>query len=281
VNRRFFLLFFFLIPFFAYSQIISVSGGVDHSFFDKSASDASPAVEDLIFTKAAFKGFFGRVFDYSISYEIDPLMDYMINLGLGFTFRAFNIDVGFFFESPAPEFSRMDRGLVIGFGFTAPDVAFASLKYSSSIGAFTEIAGNRTIAMMDVEAGFWLYNIIASARAEFRTISIIETNTMFKDFTRNKIFGRLDIYGKNAPFTIRIDSGVITGRAIYENIILSTTKSDFSAVFGGMRLGFNFGRNLYWYVEGETMVLLNDETPLPLEGFLFRAATGFVITISS
>jgi hypothetical protein len=267
------------------AQIISLSGGLDATFYDKNASTIGGAAPLGIAVNALFEGFFGSVFHYNASLESDPVTDYSVNLGIGFDMGAVDFGLGLLLNSPTWDFSVIDRGIFVNFGLKFPDFMFFSATYVSSLNSGSEVQGDRTLNTFDLELGFWLRNILASANVERKVLYIIETMYIRKSFSRTKAFLRFNMYGKNVPIIIVLDAGIMLATAEIADYtdyddgvgeIIRIEDPNFSAPFGGLRLNFSFGKNFVWF--------LGTEIPIPLagslSGFLFRAETGIVITIN-
>ncbi|MDR2521188.1 MAG: hypothetical protein LBC72_01355 [Spirochaetaceae bacterium] len=273
--RKWFWVFFVGAALRVFPQTITLSGGIDNSFYDKGGTAVNSTPLAFINARGAIDGSFGGLFGYEFLFENDTVDDYLVNIRLGIDMGAFDFGLGVFFESKDWYFERIDRGVSARIGIKVPDIFFFSAEYLNSFGAYSEVPGNRTLEHVDAELGFWLKNILASANIEKRQITISETRELRKMFVRTKVFGRLDIYGKNVPLTIRLDGGVIFNEARFEHLIVRTTKDEATAPYGGLRLGFQISRNLFWYVEGEVPLVISGA----LSGFLFRVESGCVITL--
>ena len=268
-----------------HAQIIGISGGIDNTFYDKKSSTIGGSPPLGIAANILFEGYFGKVFKYHVSLENDPVTDYSVNFGIGFDLGAVDFGMGLLLNSSAWNFNVIDRGIFVNLGLKFPDFMFFTANYVSSLNSGSEIPGDRTLNTFDLELGFWLRNVLASANLERRVLYVIETIYIRKSFARTKAFLRFNIYGKNVPVTILLDAGIMFASAKIADYadydegdgeIIETADPDFSAPFGGLRLNFSFSRTFQWF--------LGTEIPIPiagqLSGFLFRAETGIIITIN-
>ena len=268
-----------------HAQMISLSGGLDSTFYDKQSDTIGGAPALGILVNAAFEGYFGSVFNYRVSLESDPVTDHSVNLGVSFDMGAVDFGLGLLLNSPNWTFDVIDRGILVNFGLKFPDFMFFTARYISSLNSGSEIPGDRTLNTFDLELGFWLRNILASANLERRVMYAIETIYIRKSFSRTKAFLRFNIYGKNVPVTIVLDAGIILATAEHADYteydegdgeIIKIADPNFSAPFAGLRLNFDFARNFQWFIGTEIPIALAGT----LSGFLFRAETGIVITLN-
>jgi hypothetical protein len=268
-----------------HAQIISVSGGLDASFYDKKSDVVGGAPASGILANASFDGYFGGVFNYHLLFENDPVTDSSVNIGVGFDMGTVDFGLGLLLNSPNLTFDVIDRGILINFGIKFPDFMFFTARYVSSLNSGSEVPGDRTLNAFDLELGFWLRNILASANVERKVLYAIETIYIRKSFSRTKAFLRFNIYGKNVPVMILLDAGIMLATAEHSDYteydegdgeIIKIEDPNFSAPFAGLRLSFDFSRHFQWFVGTEVPFALAGT----LSGFLFRVETGIVITLN-
>ncbi|MDR0539219.1 MAG: hypothetical protein LBG74_01770, partial [Spirochaetaceae bacterium] len=69
------------------AQVISLWGGFDYSFYDKSQDIISPAPAPVIIFGAVFEGYFAGVFKYNFSFMNDAVVDYLFNMDIALNMK--------------------------------------------------------------------------------------------------------------------------------------------------------------------------------------------------
>ncbi|MDR0550487.1 MAG: hypothetical protein LBG72_00545 [Spirochaetaceae bacterium] len=267
----------FLLPLNLTAQTIEAGGGYDYSFYDKEAAAPSSEAAGFITGRASLEGYMNGFIIYNLDVMRDAVFNYSFNLGIGFAVKRVTLGLGMYGFSPVWNFQDIALGMSGYAGIDMPDAFFARVMYGTTFAAYTDLPGTKSYRVLDAKAGFWVYNMLVSVNFMRKIFVSTESEILRKNFARTKLFARVIIYGKAAPFSLQLDAGVLFADAIYEDNE-SIMKEDHSTLFmAGLQLNLHFGQHITWYFGGEVPLTIEGG----LGGFMFSAETGLKITVLS
>ena len=279
----------------AWSLEIESSVTVGNLSFDVNSENALSDVPDGD-PGEAFEGFWGyggslsateKLGDnvyFSAGFERSDTLRNLVFTRVGFDAGFAKLAVGPFFGPFNAAGSVLTSGLSTTLRMEWPGLAFGSFRSDSTIGAGIAAPGDYVQESSEVLVGFWVPNVVLSARLASESFTYKRTASLLTGDERIRYEMIADIFKKNIPYTVRLNLG-------YENVkrsyvgetVAETFLDEIGAAVLGLELAATVSANLRFTLGAEASLYawgIGKVTSPPTDMALFSAHAGFAISFN-
>lgn len=153
----------------------------------------------------------GDSISFSAGFDRDSILRNIVFTRVGFDAGFAKLAVGPYFGPFNAEGSVLTSGLSTNLRLEIPGVIFGSFRSDSTIGAGLAAPGDYVQERSEVLVGFWVPNILISARLASQSFTYKNSSDLTTVDERTRYEFVADTFKKNIPYTIRLNVG-------YENL---------------------------------------------------------------
>jgi len=257
---------------------IELTGGINNTAFDPAETAKTTQFESYQYISGDFslKSDISNVLGYNIQVTRDPVLQNNLIGKISASTENINLEFGAFFGIN-DDFTKPDLGITGGIKLIFPGILFLSANGSTSLGIKNESMGNYSRETAEAKLGFWLPNLLPVFCADIKTYTREEENSLvIKDELVRFMFSA-DIFAKNFPLIIRIDTGYGILSRTYEDT--NSQSVELKNIFAGLEIK--------WQIVRQFRLIAGFEMPVyifePAENkpdviSLFKAYGGFAFT---
>lgn len=153
----------------------------------------------------------GESVSFSAGFERDSIVRNIIFTRVGFDAGFARLSVGPFFGPFNAEGSVLSSGISTNLRLEMPGVVFGSFRSDSTIGAGLAAPGDYVQEKSEVIIGFWVPNLLISARLAADSFTYKEAAALTTVDERTRYEFVAEAFKKNVPYTVKLNIG-------YENL---------------------------------------------------------------
>ncbi len=195
-----------------YSLEIDSEMGWDNARFDRDrttslASDEAFVPQGALYWSIDLKENVGENFRIRFGYDRGALLRDRIETAFGVEYDIFSVYAGPFFAPFVSPEKPLGSGLTTELKLRLPGILFVSLRNDTSLGSGLTLTGDFYQANSVLEAGFWVPNVIISARVSLEEfIDKLNASDIAND-RRIRYEFVTNFHKKNVPYTIELRLG--------------------------------------------------------------------------